>query len=215
MTTVPIVPIVSILCSHCDHCAHCGHCAHCVHPVCQLCPLCPLCPLLQVELAKRSAFAVVGGDGSGKLFYVKNVTKADAEHIEVDMRRDMASVDCCAHVHIHKQPCQHMVCVFWKCEMMSTNRKVDHCVKKFWPKWAQAQNVLNAYRSKSIARAQIYGGPFNGNDEDRILPPKQRKKRMGRPKEKRYTYRKRTVKDIVESMPILYHAQYASVLNFF
>ena len=54
-----------------------------------------LCPLLcliksaqtcahcaQVELAKRSGYAVVSGDGAGKLFYVQNMQKADAEQIQ-------------------------------------------------------------------------------------------------------------------------------------
>jgi len=174
-----------------------------------------LCPWFQVELAKRSGFAVVSGDGAGKLFYVKNVTKADAEHVEVDMRRGMASVNCCAHVHIHKQPCQHMVCVFWKQDMMSTNRKVAHCVGKFWPKWAQATIVLQSYKTKSIGRPRMYGGPFIGDAADHIKPPKQTAKKRGRPKKNRYKGRKQSVKAIAERLPIVYHQFYANVLSFF
>jgi len=171
--------------------------------------------LSQVEIAKRSGFEVVGADGAGKLFYVQNLQRADAEHVEVDMRRGLESVNCCSHVSIHKQPCQHMVCVFWKYEMMSTARKVDLCVKKFWPKWARAQVLLQAYKTKRIARPHMYGGPFIGDDADRIGMPIQRSKPKGRPKKARFKYRKRTVKSIAKVMPRVFHAQYSSVLEFF
>ena len=135
--------------------------------------------------------------------------------MEVDMRREMESVNCCSYVHIHKQPCQHMVCVFWKYEMMSTARKVDNCVNKFWPKWARARRLLDAYKPKSIARPHMYGGPFIGDDADRIGVPIQKAKPRGRHRKARFKYRKRTVESVAKAMPRVFHAQYASMLEFF
>ena len=175
--------------------------------------MCPKCA--QVELAKRSGYTVVSGDGVSKLFYLDNMNEADADLKEVDMRRGMQSVNCCEHVHIHKQPCRHMVCVFWKLGMLRGKRKVAQCVNKFWPKWSIANVLLQAYISKSVARPQIYGGKFVGNHDDRIKPPKQSAKKRGRPKKKRYKYRKQTVKSIKQRMPTVYNAQYASVLDYF
>ena len=184
--------------------------------MCQNVPNVPKCAnCFQVELAKRSGYQVVSGDGVSKLFYVQNMNEADTEQLEVDMRRGMKSVDCCEHVHVHKQPCRHMVCVFWKLGMLTSKRKVRTCINTFWPKWAQADVLLQAYANKSVARPHIYGGPFVGNAEDHVAPPKQSAKKRGRPKKKRYTGRKQTVKSIKARMPIVYNAQYASVLDFF
>ena len=169
----------------------------------------------QVEIAKRTGYQVVRGDGAGKLYYVKDLSKPDGKQYEVDMRRDLSSVDCCAHVSIHRQPCRHMVCVFWKQGMMSTPRKVRQVVNKFWPKWAQAVNYLQAYQEKRIARPQIYAGKFTGDPNDCIGAPKQRKKKPGRPKKKRFTSRRQTVQDIKNRLPTVHHAEYASVLEYF
>ena len=109
---VPVVPVVPIVPNHRAHCAHCAHCA-------------------QVELAKRSGYVVVSGDGAGKLYYVKNIAKADGKQYEVDMRRGMDTVDCCEHVCEHKQPCRHMVCVFWQQKMLSNQRKMKQVVHDF------------------------------------------------------------------------------------
>ena len=187
-----------------------------------------LCPLLcliksaqtcahcaQVELAKRSGYAVVSGDGAGKLFYVQNMQKADGEQIEVDMRDGMKSVDCCAYVHMHRQPCRHMVPIFWKFNMMNGARGVAQCVNNFWPKWAKAVTLLQAYQSKSVARPKIYAGKFVGDAADRIAPPKQGVKKRGRPKKKRYRYKKQTVQSIIDKLPTVYNERYGAVLQFF
>ena len=84
------------------------------------------------------------------------MNEADTEQLEVDMRRGMKSVDCCEHVHVHKQPCRHMVCVFWKLGMLTSKRKVRTCINTFWPKWTQSDVLLQAYTNKSVARLVSY-----------------------------------------------------------
>ena len=193
------MPIACARCAHCAHCSRCAHCAHCA----------------QVELAKRSGYVVVSGDGAGKLYYVKNITKADGKQYEVDMRRGMDTVDCCEHVWQHNQPCRHMVCVFWQQNMLSNQRKMKQVVHDFWPKWAVAENYVRAYAGQRIARPEIYAGKFTGNPDECLGAPKQKKKKRGRPKKQRYRFRGKTVQDIKDVMPTVYHAEYASCLEYF
>ena len=97
---------------------------------------------------------------------------------------------------------------------MSTRRKTAEAIRKYWPKWAHADNYLNMYTGKKIRRPNLYTGPFKGPDEDRMLVPLQNHKKMGRPKKKRFKKGKQTVQTVQERMPAVHNPEYAEALRF-
>ncbi len=158
---------------------------------------------------------MTSADGAGKLYYVKNVTKPEGKEYEVDLRNDMKSLNCCDHVLVHLQPCRHCVPVFWKEGMLSSPRKVGETINRYWPKWARVDTYLQTYANRSIAKPELHAGTFRGPETDRLLPPAQPHKRRGRPKKKRYRFRKKTKKSVEEAMPTVHDAYYADVLTYF
>ena len=105
---------------------------------------------LQTEIAKRAGYQVQSG-GTNEIFYVKDVRSPEGKVHEVNLRQP----NCCAYVIKHKQPCRHMVPVFHACGTMSTRRKTAEAIRKYWPKWAHADNYLHMYTGKEIRRPSL------------------------------------------------------------
>jgi hypothetical protein len=70
------------------------------------------------------------------------------------------------------------------------------------------------YQGKSIRKPRLYTGPYVGPEDDRLAPPLQRKKKRGRPKRKRYTWKKQTVRTVQQRLPVVYNLEYKSVLDY-
>jgi len=98
--------------------------------------------------------------------------------------------------------------------MMSTARSTRATIAAYWPKWAQAKNYQQMYQGQSVLRPQLYSGPFEGPEEDRLLAPVQTSKKRGRPRKKRLRYKPKTVKAVCDALPIVYNAEYGSVCDF-
>lgn len=96
-----------------------------------------------------------------------------------------------------------------------SSRKVAATVAKWWPKWCKSKYYVQMYKDKSIRIPKTYAGPFTGEDDDKCEPPTQAHRRPGRPKKARYKGPKKTVKSVKQQMPIVYHSEYASVLEYF
>ena len=166
---------------------------------------------IQVAIAKRAGQEVTSS-GNG-VFYVEDVRNADGKTYEVVLDRPK----CCDHSIKHKQPCRHMVCVFHKEHMLGgSQRNSEQTVRRFWPKCFHCDVYQRMYADKVIRQPETYTGPYLGPDALRILPPKQRKAKRGRPKRKRYQWRRQTVQDVINSMGnIELHSHYQEVLRFF
>ena len=164
----------------------------------------------QVEVAKRAGQEVVSS-GSG-VYYVQDVRRADARTHEVLLNK----MQCCNYVVMHKQPCRHMVCVFHKCGMLGGTRRVtEQTIRKFWPKCFLSDNYQKMYQNKSLRQPEVYTGKYLGPDHLRVLRPRQRPTKRGRPKKKRYTWKRRTVASVAANMTTVTHAHYHDVLEFF
>ena len=168
---------------------------------------------MQKEIAKRTGYEVTRG-GTTQVYYVKNVKSPEGKEYEVDFTKKLDSVSCCHYVCINQLPCRHCIPVFYKRQMFSNRRKTEATIAAFWPKWARADVYRDMYTGKSVLRPEIYVGPFTGPDEDRREVPIQDHKPKGRPKKKRYTGRKKTVKSVKETLPIVYHAKYEEIMEF-
>jgi hypothetical protein len=137
---------------------------------------------VQTEIAKRSGVQVTG---CGRTVYqLQDMRSADGKKYEVDLE----NLDCCDYVHTHQLPCRHMVPVFHSRSMMSSPRKVQQCIAKFWPKWALASEYIKIYEPRAIHIPPVYSGPFVGPDEQRLKPPIQKHRKRGRPKKERYRW---------------------------
>ena len=167
----------------------------------------------QTEYAKRSGYEVTAG-GTNSVFYVKDTKSPDGKEFEVDITRGLTTVKCCAYVTKHLQPCQHMIPVFYQRNMMSTARATRATIATFWPRWALAENYQQMYAGKNVLRPQLYSGPFEGPEEDRLLAPIQTSKPRGRPKKKRYKWKPKTVKQVAEWLPVVYNEEYSAVCAF-
>ena len=162
---------------------------------------------IQVAIAKRAGQEVTSS-GNG-VFYVEDVRHADGKMHEVILD----GPKCCGHAIMHKQPCRHMVCVFHKEQMLGgIARTSEQTIRKFWPKCFHSDVYKRMYADKCIRQPEIYAGPYLGPDELRILKPKQSPVKRGRPKNKRYRWKKKRVSDVTGRV---YHAQYQGVLQCF
>ena len=85
----------------------------------------------------------------------------------------------------------------------------------FWPKCFLSDNYHKMYKNKSLRQPEVYSGKYLGPDHLRVLRPTQRPKKRGRPKKKRYTWKRRTVASVAANMTTVTHAQYHDVLEFF
>ena len=167
-------------------------------------------PCTQVEVAKRAGQEVVSS-GAGT-YYVKDVTRADGRRHEVLLEQQK----CCNYVVMHKQPYRHFVCVFHKEGLLGhSKRNTMQTIRKFWPKYFYSDNYLKMYEDKTIRQPEIYAGKYVGPEHLRVGSPVQRPKKRGRPKTARYRSKRRTVKDVRESMGPLTHAYYLQVLEHF
>ena len=163
--------------------------------------------LHQVGVAKRSGQEVTSS-GAG-VHYVEDVRKPDGRTHEVLLEKHQ----CCDHVVMNQQPCRHMVCVFHKQGMLSTSeRRTRATINNFWPKCFHSDNYLNMYKDKIIRQPEVYTGKYVGPDEFRVGKPYQPPIKRGRPKTKRYQWKRRTVKDL--RGPVT-HEYYQDVLTFF
>ena len=70
------------------------------------------------------------------------------------------------------------------------------------------------YAGKNVLRPQLYAGPFDGPEADRLLAPKQTQKPRGRPKKKRYQWKPKTVQHVRDVRPTVHHQEYVSILKF-
>ena len=165
---------------------------------------------IQVAIAKRAGQEVTSS-GEG-VFYVEDVQNAGGKTYEVVLDRPK----CCDHAIMHKQPCRHMVCVFHKAEMLGgSQRTSQQTIRRFWPKCFHCDVYKRMYAGKVIRQPEIYTGPYLGPDSLRILKPNQRPAKRGRPKRKRFQWKRKTVKDVINSMGhIEYHSYYQEVLEF-
>ena len=148
--------------------------------------------------------------GAVGLYTVKSVLDRT---FEVNLEK--ASGWCsCVYVHKHVQPCRHMAAVFVRCGMLGGSRRSTmRTVHRYWPKWALSEQYVQMYQDKSIRRPMIYAGPFQGPDEEILLPPLQPQVRPGRPKRKRYRYKPKTVRSIISNMPHVRNPEYANALQ--
>ena len=171
-----------------------------------------MCPC-QAEYAKRSGYEVTTG-GTIHVYYVTDTRSADRRQFEVNMTRGLASVKCCAYVTKHLQPCQHMIPVMYQRGLMSTPRSTRATITALWPKWALAKNYQQMYQGKNVLRPELYSGPFEGSEEDRLLAPIQTSKKRGRPRKKRLKYKPKTVKEVRKRLPVVYNEEYGRVCLF-
>ena len=169
--------------------------------------------VLQKEIAKRTGHAVTAG-GTADIFYVQRVDTPDATAYEVDFSNGLASVKCCEYVSINNLPCRHCVPVFYKRGLLSSRRKAESTISRFWPKWARASVYHDMYSKKSVRQPQIFCGEFTGPDEHRRLPPRQDHKRGGRPRKERYRSKPKSTKAVKVRLPVVYHGQYQEVMTF-
>ena len=166
--------------------------------------------LHQVAVAKRSGQEVTSS-GAG-VYYVTDVRRAEGRTHEVLLD----SQECCDYVVMHQQPCRHMVCVFYKQGLLSTSKRLtDQTINNFWPKCFHSDNYLKMYQDKTIRQPEIYTGKYVGPDELRVRRPFQPARKRGRPKIRRYTWKRRTVRDVERSMGEATHAYYQDVLQYF
>ncbi len=146
------------------------------------------------------------------MYYVKDITRPDGKEYEVHLQNP----DCCDYVHVHKQPCRHMVSVFHKLHLLGPNKRKAHdTIHKYWPKCFLAAEYKKMYEDRSIRKPGVYIGKFVGPPEDRIGPPKQTRKKPGRPKKERYRKQKQTVQTIRQRMPQVHNPEFAETLRFF
>ena len=163
--------------------------------------------LHQVAVAKRSGQEVTSS-GAG-VFYVENIRRPDGRTHEVLLDK----YQCCDYVVMHQQPCRHMVCVFHKQRMLCTNERTTRAaIHNFWPKCFHSDNYLKMYEDKTIRQPEVYAGKYVGPDEFRVGKPYQPPIKRGRPKTKRYTWKRRSVKDL--RGPVT-HEYYQDVLEYF
>ena len=153
----------------------------------------------------------VTSSGAG-VYYVQDVRRTQGRTHEVLLDKK----ECCNYVVMHRQPCRHMVCVFSKQGLLSTNKRLTlQTIRKFWPKHFHSDMYLRMYKDKTIRQPEVYAGKYVGPDELRVRRPFQPRKRRGRPKIKRYQFKRRTVKDVEQSMGPPTHAFYQQVLHHF
>jgi hypothetical protein len=165
---------------------------------------------VQVEIAQRSGNLVMGGGGD--IFRVKNIKSPGNQTFEVNLKK----IECCNYYQQKSLPCRHMIIVFhYTGDLGGSARKTRQTIEKWWPKWSKSEYYVQMFRDKSIRIPKSYPGPFTGEDHHKCAPPTQKHRKPGRPKVARYKGKKRTVKTIREQMPIVYHAEYASVLQHF
>ena len=164
----------------------------------------------QVAVAQRAGQEVTSS-GAG-VYYVTNVRSTNGRQHEVLLDKKQ----CCDHVVMHQQPCRHMVCVFYKIGLLGNNRRTtEQTIRKFWPKYFHSDNYLKMYEGKTIRQPLLYTGKYTGPPELRVLRPRQPKRKRGRPRITRWTWRRKTVKDVERQMGPPTHAQYQQVLRFF
>ena len=96
-------------------------------------PMLVMFVVLQKEIAKRCGRRVTAA-GTQDIYYVKSIDTAEGKEHEVDLRKGLTSVECCAYVSTYQLPCRHCIPVFYKREMLSTKRKSLATVERFWPK---------------------------------------------------------------------------------
>ena len=166
---------------------------------------------IQVAVAKRAGQEVTSS-GHG-VYYVEDVRHAGGKTYEVMLD----SPKCCDHAIMHKQPCRHMVCVFHKEKMLGgLQRTSQQTIYKFWPKCFHCNVYKRMYTGKVIRQPETYTGEYLGPDALRILKPTQRPAKRGRPKRKRYQWKKTKLADVIKSMgEIEIHSHYQEVLRFF
>ena len=98
---------------------------------------------IQVEIARRTKYEVTPA-GNG-IFYVQDQGRADAEQYEVNLDKPA----CCSYLLEHKQPCRHLVCVFFKEGMLGPNRRqARQTLEKYWPKCFHAEKVRDLYANR-------------------------------------------------------------------
>ena len=164
---------------------------------------------IQVEIARRTNYEVT--PAGNRIFYVQDKGRADAEQYEVNLDKP----ECCCYQLEHKQPCRHMVCVFFKEGMLGPNqRRARQTLEKYWPKCFHAEKVKALYANRGVRLPQIYCGKFQGPDGERILPPAQRPARRGRPKKARYRYKPKTLRDVEATRPTVFNPDYTDVIEF-
>ena len=148
--------------------------------------------------------------GNG-IFYVQDQDRAEAEQYEVNLDKPA----CCCYLIEHRQPCRHLVCVFFKQNMLGPNvRTANRTLETYWPKCFHAEKVRDLYANRGVRLPQIYCGKFRGTAGDRILPPHQRPARKGRPKKKRYRQKQKSLKDVRQSRPTVFNPEYNDVIRY-
>ena len=158
-------------------------------------------------MAQRAGQEVTSS-GAG-VYYVQDIRRPDGRTHEVLLDKKQ----CCDHVVMHQQPCRHMVCVFSKQGMLSTNqRTTDAAIRNFWPKYFHSDNYLKMYEGKTIRQPELYTGKYVGPEDLRVLRPYQPPVKRGRPRTKRIRWKRRSVKDV--RGPVT-HAIYQDVLTYF
>jgi len=169
--------------------------------------------LQQVEIAKRKGYIV--NDAGARLYYVKNMTSPAANVVHVHLNDNPRC--SCTHWRMHGQPCRHMAVVFFKKKMLGPCPRTAKVTRdKFWPKWAFAQNYLDLYKNKMVARPQTYPGPFKGAADDILGPPLHTHKKPGRPKKARAKRggRAKTPREVAQVMPLIRNGEYAAVMQY-
>jgi len=163
----------------------------------------------QVEIAKRNGYHVIhlGGD----IYDVANKRLPDKPHFEVNM----ADPKCCTHVRNHQQPCRHMCAVFAYQSAFEGSRAIRNTLTQFWPKCFHAQYYLELHTQYGRVRVpEAYGGAFEGDETDKLLPPVQTHKPPGRPKKKRYRYKKQTPHTVAQVLPDVLAPEYETMIQF-
>ena len=169
--------------------------------------------MLQKEIAKRTGHTVTAG-GTADIFYVQRSDTPDATAYEVDFSDGIASVKCCEYVSINNLPCRHCVPVFYKRGLLSSRRKAEATIARFWPKWARASVYRDMYSNKAVRQPNIFVGNFEGPDEHKRLPPHQDHKKRGRPRKERYRSKPKSTKAVKAWLPVVYNAHYQEVMAF-
>ena len=161
-------------------------------------------------MAKHSGQEVTSS-GAG-VYYVQDVRRPDGRTHGVLLEKKQ----CCDYVVMHQQPCRHMVCVLHKEGLLgSSSRTTEQTIHKFWPKYFRSDNYLNMYKDKTIRQPEVYTGKYVGPDELRVLRSYQKPVKRDRPKTARFTWKRRSVKDVEQSMGPATHAYYQEVLEYF
>ena len=161
-------------------------------------------------MAKRAGQEVVSSGAD--IYYVQDIRRADARTHEVQLNK----MQCCNYVVMHRQPCRHMVCVFHKCGMLGSGKRVtEQTIRKFWPKCFLSDNYQKMYQNKSLRQPKVYAGKYLGPAHLVVGRPTQRPKKRGRPKKQRYTWKRKTVASVAANMTTVTHAHYQNVLEFF